>query len=303
MSLLVEALRLTEFSFKVFSLNQRGLPYGNCERCRVECEVAEDYIACGCLSCHGPYAGTNSSQALSRMWINHPESLLGIRTGALSDCFVMDFDQHAGGANGLESLRDMKQKAPHLLPQTISALTGGGGIHLYYRWPEGLHVPNSQGRVAPGVDVRGEGGFVIAPPSQKPGRPAYRWYPGRSPWEQDMEPAPAALLALVAKAPQPQRVFGEITIDLTKEIHHDFREALFKLEWAGQGSRNGALYFASCRGGEAVAAGVLKLEEAKALLEQASGKAGMSYQGDGVPGTIRSGLNRGLQDFARGASA
>jgi hypothetical protein len=61
------------------------------------------------------------------------------------------------------------------MPPTLHVITGSGGLHLYYRHP-GRRVPCSQGRVAPGVDIRGDGGYVVAPPAVHPrtGRP-YRW--------------------------------------------------------------------------------------------------------------------------------
>lgn len=82
-------------------------------------------------------------------WIKQfPDMQLGIVTGALSDLVVIDIE------NGGDS-------SP--FPETLTAHTGGGGIHLYYRHP-GVTVKNGI-RVTDLVDIRGDGGFVVAPPS------------------------------------------------------------------------------------------------------------------------------------------
>jgi hypothetical protein len=67
-----------------------------------------------------------------------------------------------------------KLEAEHgALPTTVEALTARGR-HIYFKWPQ-QPVRNSAGKIAPGIDVRGEGGYVIVPPSVHPtGRP-YTW--------------------------------------------------------------------------------------------------------------------------------
>jgi hypothetical protein len=51
--------------------------------------------------------------------------------------------------------------------------TGGGGIHLFFRYPRGTEIRNSAGLLGPGLDVRGEGGYVVVPPSHTQG--SYEW--------------------------------------------------------------------------------------------------------------------------------
>jgi hypothetical protein len=298
MTNLAQALLLAERGYLCFALNSGGKPYANCDECRTSHFVTEDYEVCDCLLCHGTYAGTDDPEQLTEMWAEHPDALVGIRTGEASGFFCLDFDQHDGGKDGMATLRSMKDAG--VLPQTVTALTGGAGVHLFYRYPSGLRVPNeNKGKLGAGVDVKGDGGFVIAPPSKKFGKKAYRWYPGRSPEEQSLAEASPAVLAVIAAVRQPQRVRTAtgFQVDLSAVTLKDFRDALDRLEWTGQGNRNGRLYEAACRGGEAVAAGALALAEVKASLEEYSAKAGMNYREDGVPGTIRSGLHRGMQDY------
>jgi hypothetical protein len=91
----------------------------------------------------------------------------------------------------------MEQFGP--FPETWEALSPTGSWHLYFHWPEGGGVYNSEGRIAPGVDVRGEGGMVIAPPSIRPGfdRP-YRWK--NAPDYCELAHCPPGLLELVRGA-------------------------------------------------------------------------------------------------------
>lgn len=80
------------------------------------------------------------------------------------------------------------------LPPTVMVLTGGGGRHFYFR--ASAEVANSVGSLAPGVDVRGDGGQVVAAGSIHPEtRREYTYAPGRAPWEIEIAELPAAVLA------------------------------------------------------------------------------------------------------------
>ncbi len=81
-------------------------------------------------------------------------------TGPESGILVLDVD----GKTGEESLIDFERRGFHW-PDTLTVRTGGGGQHLYFKWPEGASVRNSAGKIAPGLDIRGQGGYVVAPPS------------------------------------------------------------------------------------------------------------------------------------------
>lgn len=91
------------------------------------------------------------------------------------------------GDDGADSLHDLEQRYKPL-PRTRSVKTGGGGMHYYFA--ARVRVPNSAGRLGPGLDVRGEGGYVVAPPSVHPetGR-AYEWDNAPGAVESQMLPA------------------------------------------------------------------------------------------------------------------
>lgn len=85
---------------------------------------------------------------------------IGIATG--DDFTVIDADVKSGGLESVEALG---------LPPTLTVRTRSGGLHYYFRTPRGQTVANSASRLAPGVDVRGAGGYVVGPGSVVGGRP------------------------------------------------------------------------------------------------------------------------------------
>ena len=107
-------------------------------------------------------------------WFRHwPDANIAIVTGVVSGLVVLDIDPRQGADAALQEL--VRLHGP--MTQTVEARTGGGGCHLYFDHPgEILH--NRVG-LAPGVDLRGDGGYVVAPPSVHASGEPYRW--GRSP--------------------------------------------------------------------------------------------------------------------------
>lgn len=101
----------------------------------------------------GLHAATSDVTQIRRWWSQHPNANVCIRTG--NGLAVLDVDR-------IESLAELE--ADHgPLPRTLTVLTGGGGAHYFFRTDRPLR--NSASKVAPGIDVRGEGGYVVAPPS------------------------------------------------------------------------------------------------------------------------------------------
>ena len=116
-----------------------------------------------------------------------PMANVAIVTGRLSRLVVRDVDPRHGGAESLAALE--QEYGP--LPATIEALTGGGGRHLYFRHP-GSRTPNRVG-IRPGIDLRGDGGCVVAPPSVHASGRRYAWRAGRAPGELAAAPLPGSL--------------------------------------------------------------------------------------------------------------
>ena len=80
------------------------------------------------------------------------------------------------------------------MPLTWEVLTGGGGRHLYFRHP-GIEIGNSRGVIGPGIDGRGDGGLVIAPPSRHKSGRAYAWNVDANPDELSLADLPAWVIA------------------------------------------------------------------------------------------------------------
>ncbi|MGC8724912.1 MAG: bifunctional DNA primase/polymerase, partial [Acidobacteriota bacterium] len=86
------------------------------------------------------------------------------------------------------------------LPVTVTAQTGGGGRHLVFRHP-GIRVPNSAGLLGPGLDVRGDGGYIVAPPSLHASGCRYAWDGARHPAHMEPATLPDWLLKRLKGAP------------------------------------------------------------------------------------------------------
>jgi Bifunctional DNA primase/polymerase, N-terminal/Family of unknown function (DUF5906) len=112
-----------------------------------------------------------SDKALGcKMFARFLGSNIAVATGAESGVFVVDIDPKNGGNETLAAL----VKKNGALPTTWMVRTGSGGTHYYFHWPD-FDVANSQGVLGRGIDVRGVGGYVIAPPSVHPNGNRYEW--------------------------------------------------------------------------------------------------------------------------------
>ena len=126
-------------------------------------------------------AGGAEIQGWFRRW---PDANVGIVTGAISRLIVLDIDPKHGGEIGLAAL--VRRHGP--LRPTVEAATGGGGRHFYFASPGG-EIRNRAG-LAQGIDLRGDGGYIVAPPSIHPSGRPYAWVAGRSPHEFPLAPMP-----------------------------------------------------------------------------------------------------------------
>jgi hypothetical protein len=119
------------------------------------------------LTTHGFKDATTDPMRIRRWWNRWPEANIAVPTGQVSGFIALDVD----GELGWESLHDLEREHG-LLPRTSSVCTPRGGQHFYFLWP-GYPVKNTTG-IAPGLDVRGDGGYVLVPPSRTLDG-AYRW--------------------------------------------------------------------------------------------------------------------------------
>lgn len=120
-------------------------------------------------------------------WRRQPLANVGILTGRATGLVVIDVDPRNGGDESLSGLE---------LPPTLEARTGGGGRHLYFAYPEGATIGCPTG-VLPGIDVRADGGYIIAPPSRHATGALYSWLDEVDPFTAKLAPLPPVLLPLI----------------------------------------------------------------------------------------------------------
>jgi hypothetical protein len=154
----------------------RVIPLHSAENGGCSCREGSD---CGSPGKHPRVSGwteraSTDPEEIAGWWRRWPEANVGVVTGAASGIVALDVDPEHGGAATLRRYGS--------LPETAQSLTGGGGWHYLFRHPDG-EVPNSAGELGPGLDIRGDGGFVVAPPSVHASGRMYRWIhpPGRQP--------------------------------------------------------------------------------------------------------------------------
>lgn len=117
---------------------------------------------------HGCKDATVDPDAILQWWCHEPRYNIAIATGQPSGIFVIDID----GLDAECELRKLEAKHGEL-PATVEAITARGR-HAYFRWPENP-VRNSAAKIGAGIDVRGDGGYVLAPPSVHPSGRRYCW--------------------------------------------------------------------------------------------------------------------------------
>lgn len=109
---------------------------------------------------HGLKDASNNIEEIAKLFNYRPELNVGIVTGEISGFFVLDVD---AAKNGFESLDKLFQTYGEFEP-TVIVRTGGGGVHIWFAYPTGLQIGNRT-NFMPGLDIRGQNGYVVAPPS------------------------------------------------------------------------------------------------------------------------------------------
>jgi Bifunctional DNA primase/polymerase, N-terminal len=153
-----------------------------------------------------PERATTNLEQIRYWWQQRPAANISIATGARSGVWVLDID-------GEEGIASLCRHSDLMAIETATQRTGGGWQAIF-RWPVGRNIINSTGKatkpgeprrrnLGPGLDTRGDGGYVVVPTSIHPETGAeYEWI--RDPWQYPLAAAPDWLLDLLE--PQPAAV-------------------------------------------------------------------------------------------------
>jgi Bifunctional DNA primase/polymerase, N-terminal len=143
-----------------------GVVHGRCECGDSECESPGKHPRTE----HGFKDATTSERKIREWWSKWPNANVAIATGRGSHLVVWDVDPRHHGDQSLKSvLKGTK------LPTTLKVRTGGGGTHIFFAYPDDMEV-QSHIDIRPGLDIRADGGYVIAPPSLHVSGRRYQWF-------------------------------------------------------------------------------------------------------------------------------
>jgi hypothetical protein len=148
----------------------------------------------------GAYNATTDTDQIMDWWTHWPQANVGMHCGG-SGLLAIDLDTYKDsfGGDGFLSATDQ---------ETVTSLTGSGGTHLIYAMPANRKFTNATGNLPDGIDVRGQGGYIVLPPSIHPNGNKYQWEGGYGPHEIAPLPLPAGLLCILENAKAAQRVAG-----------------------------------------------------------------------------------------------
>ncbi|HXM57235.1 MAG TPA: bifunctional DNA primase/polymerase [Candidatus Dormibacteraeota bacterium] len=234
---------------------------------------------------HGLHDASTRLDAIDEWWRLYPHANTGIRTGARSRLLVLDVDGEAGRL----ALRGVA--AHHGRFDARWVQTGSRGWHAYFAHPGGS-VPNSAGRLGVGLDVRGDGGYVVAPPSRHRSGSTYRWVDAREA-DRPLPAAPDWLLDLAGPAghePQPVLLLSD---DVHAYAAAALASELREVAEAPPGQRNHQLNRSAFKLGQLVGARLLDEAAVTAALVAAGLSAGPGERK--IRSTIRRGLQAGIR--------
>lgn len=162
-------------------------------------------------------AATTDAQQIKAWWLRWPDANVGVVTGAASGLIDVETDPPDG-----EETWAALQLEHGDCPEPVAVFsTPRGSLHRIYPHPGGARLRCSAGALGPGVDVRGDGGLFVAPPSIHPDGGEYRWVEGAAPNGLDHDPVPAWLLARLT---MPERHAGDYSGELPETVGQGQRD-------------------------------------------------------------------------------
>lgn len=264
------------------------------------------------LTPHGFKDASVEQKTITEWWLRWPKAMIGVPTGSPIGAFVIDLDAGTDADTGEvfkveDLLAELERTVGAPLPRTCIAITPRGGRHLYFALPCDQHIGNRSSVLAR-VDVRGEGGYVIVPSSQRSDGKRYFWETA----PRDLSPAvaPVGLLQLIQGSAQrrnqpvsarddyPETSSQRRRASDRRYGHTALRDEAHLVAAASPGHRNDTLNRAAYRLGQLSAAGELTDSEVVVALERATDDCGLTAEDgiDAVRRTIASGLMAGRKN-------
>lgn len=254
--------------------------------------------SCGEATCASPakhprvrgglHAASTDERDVARWWRRWPDANVAIRTGAESGLVVLDVDPRHDGHRTLDRL--LSEHGP--LPEARTVATGGGGFHVYFAHPGGAVRNDAGRRVGPGLDVRGDGGYVIACPSVHASGDRYQLRSGGS-LTPDLPGWLTARLEAPPPSPPPTPGRPVAVRDVSAWARAALDGELQRLRAAPEGTRNDTLNRVAFRLGQIVGGGALDEATATAVLVEGGTAVGLAEHE--TTATVRSGLRAGLE--------
>lgn len=214
-SMLEWALGYAQLGFSVFPLHTITPLSNSCSCNKDDCTSQAKHPR----TINGVKAATTDPAQVEDWWTRWTNANIGIATGYVTGPYkmlVLDFDPRHGG-----TVEALKQIVP--LPPTVFVRTGGGGMHLYYWYDRSLDLRNSASLLLPGVDVRAEGGYIVAPPSMHRSGNRYK-----GDLSQPIALAPEELIERLLMGKEPKKLFTTanplIIPSQREEIHYEQSE-------------------------------------------------------------------------------
>jgi hypothetical protein len=118
---------------------------------------------------------TRDPDQLRKDWQDWPDAGPGLPCGADNKVWCVEADTIQGhGVDGVGNLRQLFEQHGGM-PETLMSMSPSGSTAYFFQWPEGVVIKNSTSKIAPGVDVRGEGGMMVIPPAVHKTGERYVW--------------------------------------------------------------------------------------------------------------------------------
>ncbi|MGX1670019.1 bifunctional DNA primase/polymerase [Streptomyces sp. NPDC055400] len=233
---LAHALSAAERGLAVIPLSRTKLPALRSPH-RDEADPAPCHGECGRPG-HGVYDATTDPGRIRDLFAAAPRATgYGIACGLPPHHLIgVDLDTKSG-TDSSAALRELALRHLFTIPDTVVVATPSGGRHVWLSGPPDVVVPNSAGRLAPGIDIRGAGGYLVGPGSRT-AQGVYSAVPGTA--HLPVAPCPPALLRLLTPPPRAHHPSP------AHAGQHGQGLVQFVLA-AHEGQRNTRLFWAACR--------------------------------------------------------